>query len=218
MANTNYLDSNPVYTDAPQSETHVQQDSRPRVKGWHADRFHKAQDAADALTDLDRTADRDRPIESVPFADFPQEWAADPNTERDYVRFVISCIGLAGELPLILDFLAACGVANVDTGHTVYSGAVEERVTVTLFEVSLRTAFGYFAELRTDLRANLLPLDCGRFYLDNGDGSEISLCAKRVAPYWYTLAAGLPLEQTPTEGTAYAYSSGPSSPSDSRAN
>lgn len=206
MANSNLFDTNPVYVDVPNPETHVLIDSRPLVEGWQADRFHRASEAATVADIAAEDSEADTAGDIA--AKYPDTWAANPDTIRETVRFEVSASGLESGLPLILEYLTACGACNVDSGYSVYAGKIEDRITVSLFDLSLRSAFGYFAELRSDLRAAGIAVDCGRFYVDTA-GESLSLCARRTAPYWYTLAAGIPLAGYVERTLAYA--AGPTS-------
>ena len=207
MANTDWASHvfGPATAEPANPETHPQSDSRPLVAGWHATKFHRA---AAAEQPAEQPAE-DAPAEdrAEPAEDALRTWIANPHTIRDYVR-----IDISGSLldcgPGRTDNAAAVAanrgvLANIDTGLTVYNLVTEDRLTVTLFEVSLESAFFYFAELRDLLRSHGCDNDCARFYFVE-DCAEDSHCAKKVAPYWYTIAAGLEPAQ---KGFAYAVDS-----------
>ena len=211
MANTNWQGSNPVYVDPPSPVA--------RPIGWHETKRGKRPIPAPAPIRL--------PIRfSGPWPRLRPEpagldaWAADPKTERPYIRIDVSAERLGAAVSIAADCINERGFfANIDTGFSVYCGETEQRLSITLFEVSLCGAFGFFATLRARLREAGYEVDCGRFYFEV-DGRETSHCAKRLAPEQFTLAAGLSLDlQTQTEGADYGktevYASGAVGSSDS---
>lgn len=215
MSNTNWHgNGNPVYVDPPSSVA--------RPIGWHETKRGRRPSTEDRLNARMRAlgaAIENIGTETQPAAGLTS-WVADPVEKRRYIRIDVSCVPVDGRPGLTNDFWLNSGLriiertltgrellANIDTGYSVYLGTREDRVSVTLFDIELAAAFGFFAAIRRRLRAADYPIDCGRFYFEV-DGRETSHCAKRIAPAKFTLVAGLPLEletETQTEGGDYGH-------------